>query len=243
MGSVIVYLILIVIINRPSKTFDNINERMEKRGKLNNLLATLCVSILLASVLNDRTNQIAEQQVNIADRETAPVFQLEKYQDEISDLYKVTETKGMASYVTLTLCEHYYFTYHDESYEANLIFNGEEINGKMSTDNRNPELNIRVKNEEFDKQEMRERVEKYVQEYLNDDALHVYNDEYIELSFFDYKNERFSFQFEEHDNKLKLVSTENTRRIPSHNITAIYREEEMLEKQLQRLMKAVIDME
>ena len=239
---IILYLVLIIIFNIPSKKLDELNGRMEQRGKINNLLATLCFSVLLVVVLNDRTNQIAEQQVNIADRETAPVFQLEKDQDGISDMYKVVETKGMASYVTLMLYEHYYFTYQGEQYEVNLTFNGEEIEGKMSTDSKNPELTFQVQKEEFDKEEIRESAEKYVQKYLKNDDIHVYSDEYVKLSFFDYKNDRVTFQFSEYDNKLKLISTEDTRHIPPHNITSIFWKGVTVEKQLQRLMEDVINM-
>ena len=239
---IILYLILVIIFNLPSKKLDKLNERMEQRGKINNLLVTLCFSVLLAVVLDNRTNRIAEQQVNIADRETSPVFQLEKYKDGISDIYKVIETKGMASYVTLMLYEHYYFTYQSEQYEVNLTFAGEEIQGKMSIDNNNPELTFKVQKEEFNKEEIRENVEKYVQEYLKDDNIHVYSDEYVKISFFDYKNDRVIFQFSEYDNKLKLISTEDTRHIPPHNISSIYWKEETIEKQLQRLMEEVINM-
>lgn len=58
----------------------------------------------------------------------------------------------------------------------------------MSIDNNNPELTFKVQKEEFDKEEIRENVEKYVQEYLKDDNIHVYSDEYVKISFFDYKN-------------------------------------------------------
>lgn len=109
----------------------------------------------------------------------------------------------------------YYFTYQGEQYEVNLTFAGEEI---------------------------RENVEKYVQEYLKDDNIHVYSDEYVKISFFDYKNDRIIFQFSEYDNKLKLISTEDTRHIPPHNISSIYWKEETIEKQLQRLMEEVINM-
>lgn len=109
----------------------------------------------------------------------------------------------------------YYFTYQGEQYEVNLTFAGEEI---------------------------RENVEKYVQEYLKDDNIHVYSDEYVKISFFDYKNDRVIFQFSEYDNKLKLISTEDTRHIPPHNISLIYWKEETIEKQLQRLMEEVINM-
>ena len=77
----------------------------------------------------------------------------------------------------------YYFTYQGEQYEVNLTFAGEEIQGKMSIDNNNPELTFKVQKEEFDKKEIRENVEKYVQEYLKDDNIHVYSDEYVKISF------------------------------------------------------------
>ena len=38
---IILYLVLIIIFNIPSKKFDELNGRMEQRGKINNLLATL----------------------------------------------------------------------------------------------------------------------------------------------------------------------------------------------------------
>lgn len=39
---IILYLILVIIFNLPSKKLDKLNERMEQRGKINNLLVTLC---------------------------------------------------------------------------------------------------------------------------------------------------------------------------------------------------------
>ena len=57
--------------------------------------------------------------------------------------------------------------------------------------------------------------------YLKEDV-DVYCDEYIKLSFFDYKNERFAFQFDEYGGQIQLVSTDDANYVAPHNITGIY---------------------
>lgn len=235
-GILYIFLIFIVVFTKSNK-LDVLNRQIEQRGKIVGLLTTICFSLVLAVALDNRSNKIAEEQVNIADRETSPEFQLER---SGKNQYIVTGQKGMASYITLTMYEHYYFTYHDEQYEMNLTFEGNEVDGKMNMDSQNRKLLFQLQKDGFDKEKAYASVKEYVKEYLKEDV-DVYCDEYIKLSFFDYKNERFTFQFDEYGGKIQLVSTDDTKYVAPHNITGIYwGKGSPVESQLKSLVEGVI---
>lgn len=220
------------------EVIDKLNDRVKKRIELITLLTTVCCSLVLVIALQNRANKISEEQIKISDRETAPEFEMKKNADK----YKVIGKKGMASYITLRRYEHYYFTYRDECYEVNLVFLGKEEDKKMSMDSDNRELVFKMQNKGFNEQSALESIDSYVKERLNED-IKVYSEEYIDLTFFDYKNERLSFRFQQYDDSIELINTEDTTTYAPHNVFNIYREnQESTKVQLQRLVDQLLEM-
>lgn len=217
-------------------------DRIKERQAVISLLTTICLGTLVTVVLENQTNQIAERQASIANRETAPAFHLEVYEQEEDEGYKLVNEKGMASYVTLQVCERYSFNYKGESYEVNLSFFNEEQNGGMDVNELEEELIFILESDGFDKENVFQIVKNHIENRF-DGTVYVSNSRDLWLSFFDYKNERFKFLFNESDRKIRLISTNEKRYPPIHNITLYYMEGMNLEMEIQDAIDFVINNE
>lgn len=243
---IILYIILFISINfSKSIRLNKIVESIEKKEKINSYLNTIFLGMLgflLTLTLTNQTNSIAEQQVSITNRETSPSFQIESYKtgNGKEQGYKVISEKGMASYVTLNIYEQYYFNYNGESYEINFSFFNEEQENKANIDEENHALVFLIEDLEFDEEKVYKLLEEYIEEQL-DDSVYISNSRYIGLSFFDYKNERFTFRFADYKESIKLVNTGDSMYTRSHNTTMLVREQMDIEKQIQEAVNFVLN--
>lgn len=240
--SICIYIICFIILNFSSnKNIEKIIRKIEKREKINSFITTIFLGIILTSVIAIQTNRIMERQVSVTNRETAPMFRIEKYQKNNFSGYKVINEKGMASYVTLNIFDRYSFRYNGESYEINFAFFNQETNGNMFINEENPELLFLIEKtrSDYDSDEISKNIEKYVKEKL-DESISVYKDRYIELSFYDYKNQRFNFRFID-DDKIRLINTGNENHIITRNVTQYISDMSIIEKQVEDAVDFVIN--
>ena len=93
---------------------------------------------------------------------------------------------------------------------------------------------------EFDEEKVYKLLEEYIEEQL-DDSVYISNSRYIGLSFFDYKNERFTFRFADYKESIKLVNTGDSMYTRSHNTTMLVREQVDIEKQIQAAVNFVLN--
>lgn len=236
-----VYILMFVGLNlNKNERIEFYIKKIEEREKINSLLTTIFLGAMVTIVLTTQTNKVAEQQVRVADRETSPAFKMEIYKDNKNSGYKVMNEKGMASYVTLNVYEAYYFKYGGESYNINFAFFNQELNKKMNMNEENPELIFVLEDHGFDRDRTFESVKARVKEKLGDSVI-VSNDKYIELSFFDYKNERFTFQFSEYKNEIKLLNTSEKIYPTIYNITMYVYDSNGIEKQIEEAVDFVIN--
>lgn len=190
--------------------------------------------------MTNQTNQIAEKQTRIADRETAPSFSLSTYKENEQKGYILTNEKGMASYVTLGIYESYNFTHNGERYEINLMFFNHEQNNKFNMDDKCNELIFILENYDFNKDDSYQILEKCLSQKIGEE-IPISNTRKLELSFFDYKNEKYTFQFNEYSDNIQLVSTSSNFYYPTHNITVSFFSNENLENQMDYAINFVFE--
>ena len=61
----------------------------------------------------------------------------------------------------------------------------------------------------------------------------------LEVSFYDYKNESYTFQYNQYEGKIRLINTRKSI-APSHNITVIIWNEDQLEEQIKYAIEYLI---
>lgn len=104
----IVYVTRMFIVNFfRSEKVDDIVGTVQKKGTVNSLITNIFLVSLLTIFLTVQSNQNAQRQIEIADRETAPSLRITSYKDN----YEIVNKKGMASYVTFNVYERYNFIY------------------------------------------------------------------------------------------------------------------------------------
>ena len=59
------------------------------------------------------------------------------------------------------------------------------------------------------------------------------------MSFYDYKNENYTFQYNEHDGKIRLINTHRSI-TQSHNITVTIWNQEQLEGQIKYALEYLL---
>lgn len=225
---ILISFILVYLINFSSlKIVDEMIDVLDKKNEKNKVIMKFIFGCLLSLFLVNQGNIIAQRQVDITNRETAPELYLSIDQTQNSTSYRLSNKKGMASYINLTVCENYYFFYNGESYEFNLDFMSNEINGNSNLNNNCDELFFVIDDENFD----REKVYQIIKEYLEsiDQNIHVSNTRYIELSFYDYKNENKEFEYNEYNDEIRLMSTSGTKHYYENNIGNVWNKDRSLD--------------
>ena len=213
------YVVVFLVFNySDSKIVETFVGKYNRMHHVNSFITTLFLSFLVTIVLMLQTNQIEQQQVEITERDTSPLFRLDVDQEAGIQKYILSNEKGIASYVTLYIFESYHFSHNGESYEFNLLFSTEEENNKYNMDSKCKKLIFIPEYQSFNREETYNIVREYVEEKIGREVI-VSNSREIKLNFFDYKNEYFSFVFNEYDEEIKLSSTDTHIYSPPHNTT------------------------
>ena len=75
-----------------------------------------------------------------------------------------------------------------------------------------------------------EILKKYLHEKTGEDIV-VSDSKELEVSFYDYKNENYTFQYNEYEGKIRLINTHRSI-APSHNITVAVWNEDQVDGQI-----------
>ena len=78
----------------------------------------------------------------------------------------------------------------------------------------------------------------YLYEKTSEDIV-VSDSKELEVSFYDYKNESYTFQYNQYEGKIRLINTRKSI-APSHNITVIIWNEDQLEEQIKYAIEYLI---
>lgn len=181
-----------------------------------------------------------QKQLEITNRETAPLFHIEKRKsdDGVNLEYYIKNDKGIASYVTFSKYANFSFQYQGEFYKTRLYFSNED---DIENNEEEQRWIFRTVVQDYDESSALEMVKSYLHEKTGED-IWVNGDISLELSFIDYKNDKFNFYFSEFEDKIKLTQTNVNEFYSSytHNMTYILRSEEQLENTIKNLIDSVL---
>ena len=186
-------------------------------------MTTVFLGSILTVILTVQTNQIDEKQVEISERETSPAFNLTSFVNDNEECYRLSNEKGMASYVTLDVEEQYNFLYQGESYKIGIGFFTQEIDDNFNMTNEQRELVFSVEDKGFDEEAAMDILNDYLQEKTNEEII-IYNEKVLKVNFFDYKNDSYTFLFNEYDERIRLSRTASDYYITPNTITAYFNE-------------------
>lgn len=115
---IVLYFILFFVFNFVNHvTVLRIKDIIKRNMEINSWLTTVFVVGLIGAVFTFENNQNFEKQVEITNRETAPLFHIEKRKSEDGTAleYYLKNDKGIASYITFYKYANFYFNeYEDE---------------------------------------------------------------------------------------------------------------------------------
>lgn len=231
----IIYIIFMFIVNFfKCKKVNKIVETVQKKGTINSLLINIFLVSLLTIFLTVQSNENAQRQIEIADRETAPSLRITSYKDN----YEIVNEKGMASYVTFNVYEKYNFVYMGEAYEISLATFYQEQEGRLDLTEDCKCLIFEPETVVIDQDKAFEIFNNYLYEKTSEDIV-VSDSKELEVSFYDYKNESYTFQYNQYKGKIRLINTRKSI-APSHNITVIIWNEDQLEEQIKYAIEYLI---
>lgn len=231
----IIYIIFMFIVNFfKCKKVNKIVETVQKKGTINSLLINIFLVSLLTIFLTVQSNENAQRQIEIADRETAPSLRITSYKDN----YEIVNEKGMASYVTFNVYQKYNFVYMGEAYEISLATFYQEQEGRLDLTEDCKCLIFEPETVVIDQDKAFEIFNNYLYEKTSEDIV-VSNSKELEVSFYDYKNESYTFQYNQYEGKIRLINTRKSI-APSHNITVIIWSEDQLEEQIKYAIEYLI---
>lgn len=210
--------------------------------EINSWLTTVFVVGLIGAVFTFENNQNFEKQVEITNRETAPLFHIEKRKSEDGTAleYYLKNDKGIASYITFYKYANFYFRYQNESYRISLFFlNTNDI----KNDESEQKWIFRPVVQDYDKDRALEMVRTYLGEKTGQELI-VSQDISFELGFIDYKNDKFNFYFNEYEDEIKLTKTDDNVYYSTypHNITTVLRSEEELESTIKNSIDDILQL-
>ncbi len=224
----IIYVLLFIIVNfSKNKKVVHIVTIIQERGNINSLLTNVFLISLITLFVAGQSNQVAQKQIEIENRESAPSINL----DHVDQNYVVKNSKGIASYVNFCSYEQYNFIYNGEAYEIKLGTFYEESNNKMHLDNDCHKLCFKPSNDTFDRDLAFNLICNYIQKKTNTNIIPA-STKVLELNFYDHQNKYCIFEYNEYDKKINLSNTD-TIYAPDNNITVSIWDKDTLEQKIE----------
>ena len=226
--AILVFYVLVMYMTNffRSKRLNEFIDIVQKKGTINTLLTTIVMVSMVTISMTVQSNEIAKRQVEIEDRETAPLLRIEPYKDG----YEIVNEKGMASYVTFSGYQRYNFMYEGEAYEISLATLYREQNDQYNLGSDGSRLIFEPKTAAIDPDTAFEIFKKYLYEKTGEDIV-VSNARVLELGFYDYLNQNHRFEYNEYEDRISLGSTDRNI-VPIHNITVSIWDADQLESQI-----------
>ena len=226
--AILVFYVLVMYMTNffRSKRLNEFIDIVQKKGTINTLLTTIVMVSMVTISMTVQSNEIAKRQVEIEDRETAPLLRIEPYKDG----YEIVNEKGMASYVTFSGYQRYNFMYEGEAYEISLAALYREQNDQYNLGSDGSRLIFEPKTAAIDPDTAFEIFKKYLYEKTGEDIV-VSNARVLELGFYDYLNQNHRFEYNEYEDRISLGSTDRNI-VPIHNITVSIWDADQLESQI-----------
>lgn len=235
-GIISIYIILFLAINfSGSSRLNKITGSIQENGVINSLLLNFFLLFLIGTFIASQTNQIAQEQVAIENRESAPSLALSY---EANDGYSITNDKGIASYVQFNAYDQYNFIHNGEGYQIRIGSFYHEKDNRMNLDASCSDLTFLPSQKSYRSKDAYEILTGYVNEKTGSEITPTYS-HMLSLEFFDYQNEHRVFEYNEYDRKISLASTSGSY-APDHNITIYAYDEFPLEDQIKSAVDTLL---
>lgn len=239
LSAIILIILLGFLTLSESEKVKHFTQNIEKRASACTLLSTLVFGSLITALLASQGNQIAQKQVDIANRETAPALSLTTSEGDSGKSYTLRNEKGTASYVSLYVLERYSFKYGNNLYEINLGLPSNTRNHEINLDDYNKQIIFLLECKSFDRDAAFQMLKAYLQEKIGSNVA-VSNTREIVLTFFDYKNQNMTFNYTEYNENINLIRTNPRVGIPKYNATMYLFSETNPKSTLESLVDEVI---
>lgn len=212
----VVLIIIVICLDNPR--IESISKKIERRSGVCTLLSTVLLGFLITALLTSQNNQILQKQVDIANRETSPSITIETVEEGGAKTYIVTNEKGIASYLSMSVSESYHFSYNGKAYEANLALPQDNTYDVISLGGDETVASFRLEDINFDRDKAYEIFQTYLESKTGIQGRSS-NERKIKLSFFDYKNQNHQFEYGEYRGSIRLNSTTPSNYYSGRNLT------------------------
>ena len=200
---------MLVIALIPSRFLEGKGPALSQRCKLCNTVIKLTVGAFLAAALGFWGNQLAENQLRIENRETAPQIEIRHTGlSGDSNIYEVSNRKGMASYVSLQRADRFRFWLNGKDYEITVEYEVVPDGDNVHLDMENSSIRFVQGVCPFDERLLLANMADYIAEKTGEEHPSVNCSHVVTLSFFDCDNQHKEFEFLEEGDNIVLTSTE-----------------------------------
>lgn len=225
-----------------SKRVDRIAATVKQRSALCKFLAIIILGTLVSYCVSSVASDELERQADIAERETAPLLKLtEEKGDDGKSVYVLTNTKGLASYVSFSIEERGMFLLNGESYALFLELPVKPLNDDPHFDKDNTQLSFRLDRAKVN-HDVATKTATNILNQIAPSAGPISFSREITVSFFDHKNTQMTLVYIETPEGIKLNSS-GQRYYPTHNRAVRLEKDWTLNQALNSLLPGLVEQE
>lgn len=210
---------MLVIVLIPDRYLEEKGAALSHRCELCNTVIKFTAGAFLAAALGFWGNQLAENQLRIENRETAPQIEIERMSpsDDLN-IYEVSNRKGMASYVSLQRADRFRFWLDGKDYEITVEYEVVPESDNVHLDMENTSIRFIQSICSFDEKLLLANMADYIAEKTEEEHPSINSTHVVTLSFFDCDNQRKEFEFLEEEGSIVLASTDGRAYYPENNL-------------------------
>lgn len=216
--SLLLLLLLSYLLLSNNAIFDTLAVIIEKRGRLITLVFAVFFGSFLVSILAIQENLNVQEQINIANRDTAPSPIITSSQVEDGVICTIANEKGLILYSSFSVEEKYYFTVNSRGNEITFSFFGEPEGNTTTLDADNKSISFFVPNYDYDYTEVSDVLREEILSQTGSDPMLSRSRELV-FYFFDYQNEERTFTYSETEDSINLQTSDSLFSGPKRNIT------------------------
>lgn len=224
---VLLVVALLACITSASERIERVEQKLLKRRQICTVVLTgvgTLAAVIFGGVLcwavACQGNSIAQEQLEIAERESDPPLTLDRCgnNDDGVSSYTLHNDKGMASYISLVVREQYHFSCDGEGHEIDISFSSTPDSSAISI-GVDQEITFNVPDYNFSPDEMEYAITRCLMDDYGVEDPAVYCDRVIEVDCFDHSNQEIGFLFnEQRDGEMEFNGLTSKRYIPERNI-------------------------
>lgn len=214
-------------------------DRISSRIKV----ATACSAILFGGLLmvcvGLQANTIAQNHLEISNRESPTTLELSHQPTANGDAYTIANTKRMAAYLDLTAIDQFYFRYQGTRYEAGVMIDYEATDNQIHLYERNSSSTFTTNTSPFDRTEACETLEKLLYDQLGE-QVPVFVERIVVVDFYDANSTERSFVYRIYGD-VALSNTSGEYSQSEHNLYMYYMAGSDIDTMLENLVEGLLE--